>query len=43
MQKVAIEHHYLVLTLDRDVLEMCPRLQDGRLLEKCVRYPIRRP
>jgi acid phosphatase type 7 len=42
MQKVASEHHYLVLTLDRDVLEMCPRRQDGRLLEKCVRYSLRR-
>ncbi len=43
MKKIAIEHHYVVLTVDREMLEMCPRLQDGRLLEKCVRYRLWRP
>jgi acid phosphatase type 7 len=43
MQKLAIEHHYIVLTLDREVLEMCARRPDGRPLEKCVRYAIWRP
>jgi hypothetical protein len=43
MQKVLSAHHYIVLTLDRDVLEMCPRKPDGTLLEKCQRYPLWRP
>jgi hypothetical protein len=43
MQKLLSEHHYIVLTLDRDVLEMCPRKPDGRLLEKCQRYSLWRP
>jgi hypothetical protein len=43
MQKVLSEHHYIVLMLDRDVLEMCPRKPDGRLLEKCQRYALWRP
>jgi acid phosphatase type 7 len=43
MQKIAVEHHYIVLTLDREVMEMCPRRPDGRLLEKCVRYRLVRP
>jgi hypothetical protein len=38
MQKLAIEHHYIVVTIDKESLEMCPRRGDGRLLEKCVRY-----
>jgi 3',5'-cyclic AMP phosphodiesterase CpdA len=43
MQKVLSAHHYIVLTIDRDVLEMCPRKPDGKLLEKCRRYPLWRP
>jgi len=43
MQTVLSEHHYIVLVLDRDMLEMCPRKPDGRLLEKCQRYPLWRP
>jgi acid phosphatase type 7 len=43
MQKIAVEHHYIVLTLDREVMEMCPRRPGGRLLEKCVRYRLVRP
>jgi hypothetical protein len=43
MQKVASEHHFIVLTIDREKLEMCPRRPDGRLLEKCVRYRLWRP
>jgi predicted phosphodiesterase len=42
MQKVISEHHYVVLAIDRETLEMCPRRGDGTLLEKCVRYPLRR-
>jgi acid phosphatase type 7 len=38
MQKVASEHHYLVVTLDKETLELCPRRTDGKLLEKCIRY-----
>jgi hypothetical protein len=38
MQKLAIEHHYIVVTIDHDSLELCPRRSDGKLLEKCVRY-----
>ncbi len=43
MQKLLVEHHYLVLALDKDTLEMCPRRADGKLLEKCVRYRLWRP
>jgi hypothetical protein len=43
MQKLAIEHHYLVLAIDKDTLEMCPRRTDGKLLEKCVRYRLNAP
>jgi acid phosphatase type 7 len=40
MQKVLSEHHFLVLTVARDALEMCPRRSDGKLLEPCQRYPL---
>ncbi|HEY5951906.1 MAG TPA: metallophosphoesterase family protein [Kofleriaceae bacterium] len=43
MQKVAVEHHYIVLSIDKDTLEMCPRRTDGKLLEKCVRFRLWRP
>jgi acid phosphatase type 7 len=43
MQKLASEHHYLVLTIDKESLEMCPRRTDGKLLEKCIRYRLWRP
>jgi len=43
MQKVLSEHHYIVVTIDKETLEMCPRRQDGTLLEKCVRYRLGRP
>jgi acid phosphatase type 7 len=43
MQKFLSEHHYLVLTITSDTLEMCPRKTDSRLLEKCVRYKLWRP
>jgi hypothetical protein len=43
MKKLAIEHHYVVLAIDRKVIEMCPRRKDGKLLEKCQRYPLWRP
>jgi acid phosphatase type 7 len=43
MQKLAVEHHYLVVTLDKESLEMCPRRTDGKLLEKCTRYRLWRP
>jgi acid phosphatase type 7 len=41
MQHVAREHHYVVLTIGRD-LEMCPRRPDGTLLERCTRYKLAR-
>jgi predicted phosphodiesterase len=43
MQKLAIEHHYVVVTIDKESLELCPRRTDGRLLEKCSRYRLWRP
>jgi hypothetical protein len=43
MQKLAVEHHYLVVTLDKESFEMCPRRTDGKLLEKCSRYRLWRP
>jgi len=43
MQKVASEHHFLVLTVSADSLEMCPRRSDGKLVENCLRYPLWRP
>lgn len=42
MQKVAREHHFLVLTVTTTTLELCARRTDGRLLEKCVRSPLHR-
>lgn len=36
------EHHYIVLTIDDQAMELCPRKPDGRLLEKCQRYPLHR-
>ena len=43
MQKLAIEHHFLALTIDKRAIEMCPRRPDGSLLEPCVRYPLWHP
>ena len=43
MQKLAVEHHYLVLSIDKESIEMCPRRSDGKLLEKCIRYRLWRP
>jgi len=43
MQKVLSEHHFAVLTVSADALEMCPRRSDGKLLEPCQRYPLWRP
>ena len=40
---LAVEHHYLVVTIDKDTLELCPRRSDGKLLEKCTRYRLWRP
>lgn len=40
-QKVAREHHYLVLTVGRD-LELCARKPDGTLLERCTKYKLAR-
>jgi 3',5'-cyclic AMP phosphodiesterase CpdA len=40
MQKLAVEHHFIVLTIDKTTLEMCARRPDGSLLEKCVHYPL---
>jgi hypothetical protein len=42
MQKVMVAHHYVVLAIGKDTLEMCPRRADGSLLEACVRYKLRR-
>src|SRR5262249_29618757 len=43
MQKLAVAHHYVVLTIDKHAIDMCPRRPDGSLLEPCVRYPLSRP
>jgi len=43
MQKLAIEHHYLVLAIDKESIEMCARRSDGKLLEKCIRYRLWKP
>ena len=43
MQKLAVAHHYIVVTLDRESLELCARQEDGTLLEKCSRYRLWRP
>jgi hypothetical protein len=42
MKHFAREHHYLVLTIDKTTLELCPRRPDGRLLETCQRVPLAR-
>lgn len=41
MQAIAREHHFLVITISPASLEVCPRRPDGRLLERCTRYPLR--
>jgi 3',5'-cyclic AMP phosphodiesterase CpdA len=43
MQKFASEHHFIVLTVKDDTLEMCPRKPDGKLLEPCTRNRLWRP
>ena len=43
MQKLLVEHHYIVLSIDKESLEMCPRRTSGKLLEPCVRYRLWRP
>lgn len=40
-EAVAREHHYLVVTLGTD-LELCARRTDGKPLEKCLRFPLKR-
>ncbi|HVK86418.1 MAG TPA: metallophosphoesterase [Kofleriaceae bacterium] len=42
LKKLAREHHYLVLTIDKTTLEVCTRRPDGRLLEKCTRSKLAR-
>ncbi len=42
-QAVFKEHHYVVLAIAKDAMEMCARRADGTLLEKCVRYKLWRP
>jgi hypothetical protein len=42
MQKLLTVHHYLVVTIDKETLELCPRDTDGKLLEKCVRTRLSR-
>jgi hypothetical protein len=43
MQKLAVEHHFIALRIDKHAIEMCPRRPDGTLLERCVRYPLWTP
>jgi len=40
MQAIGREHHYVVLTIGRD-LEMCARKPDGTLVERCLRWALR--
>jgi hypothetical protein len=40
MIAIAREHHYLVLTIAREI-EVCPRRPDGTLLERCIRLATR--
>lgn len=42
MKKLLSVYHYLVITIDKDTLEMCPRDTDGKLLEKCTRHRLSR-
>jgi hypothetical protein len=41
MQMVAKEHHYVVLTIGREV-ELCARKPDGTLLERCTKLRLQR-
>jgi hypothetical protein len=41
MQHVAKEHHYVMLTIYPDSVEMCPKRPDGTALEPCTRYTVR--
>jgi hypothetical protein len=43
MQKLAVEHHYIVVVIDRDSLELCTRNSEGKLIEKCRRYRLWSP
>jgi 3',5'-cyclic AMP phosphodiesterase CpdA len=40
MQKLAIEHHFVVLTIDKHAIQMCARRADDSLLEPCTRYAL---
>jgi hypothetical protein len=43
MKKLLVEFHYIVVSLGKDTLEMCARGSNGKLLERCSRYPLWRP
>jgi 3',5'-cyclic AMP phosphodiesterase CpdA len=38
MQQVLVEHHYIALSIGKHHIDMCPRRNDGSLLEPCVQY-----
>jgi acid phosphatase type 7 len=43
MKKLLVVHHYLVVTIDKESLELCARGTDGKLLENCTRARLWRP
>jgi len=34
------EHHYIVVTVQRDYVQVCPKRPDRTPLERCTRYPL---
>jgi hypothetical protein len=43
MQAIRREHHYLVVTISKTSLEVCPRRADSHLLEPCARSSLWHP
>ncbi|MBT8492725.1 MAG: hypothetical protein KJO07_06665, partial [Deltaproteobacteria bacterium] len=43
MEHVDSTHHYLLVTVRKRTVELCPKRPDGTAVEKCVSYKLRRP
>ncbi len=42
MEKIEKVHHYVMVTVTKQQLEVCPRLPDGSPLEACLQWPLGR-
>lgn len=41
MERIEKVHHYVMVTVTKQQLEVCPRLPDGSPLEACLQWPLR--